>query len=360
MGGFRIGGYEILSVKLANQMAERNNDIAILSLSQDMQILERVGPSVRTYVVVRKYKLDFSIVYRIFEALRDFQPDIILSCFYFEYLLGKIASFLYSKKPKCILAFHQTEPFDSKEERWFRLYAFLTKLFNDHYIAIHKTQIDFYNTHYGLPKNRFALIHNGVDVNYFRPNGTRNVKDDRIFRIVHIASLKPLKDQWTLLKAMAELNKIYRTWELKIVGTDQANILSRYADFAKTNNIATKVKFLGPVKDTHNILINSDVFVLTSITEALPLSVIEAIASGLPCIVTDVGGNSDIIDDGKEGFLVKAGDYRAIAHYLKFLIDNPTERKKMGIAARQKAIRKFDYKLMLDKYNSLFQTLVNK
>lgn len=358
LGGFRIGGYEILAVKLANEIASRGDKVAILSLSRDMQILEKVNPCVTTYVVARKYKLDLPIVYRISGTLRDFQPDIILSCFYFEYLLGKIASYLYSQKPKSILAFHQTEPFDLREETWFRIYAFLTKLFSDNYIAIHKSQIDFYNTHYGLPKNRFTLIHNGIDVLHFCPNGTRK-RDDHIFRIVHVASLKPLKDQWTLLKAMAELDKMHKRWELKIVGADQANILSRYRDFAQNNNIMTKIKFLGPVKDTHDILVNSDVFVLTSITEALPLSVIEAIASGLPCIVTDVGGNSDIIDDGKEGFLVKVGDYSAIAHYLKFLIDNPSKRNEMGTAAREKAIRKFDFKLMVDKYSNLFQEVVD-
>ena len=103
-----------------------------------------------------------------------------------------------------------------------------------------------------------------------------------------------------------------------------------------------------------DLLMDADVFVLTSLTEALPVSVIEAIAMGLPCIVTDVGGNSDIIENGKQGYLVEPGDYRAIASHLRSMIANPLERRRMGNAARLTAVRQFDLKKMVTKYNELF------
>lgn len=360
LGGFRVGGYEVLSVKMANELAQRDNKVAILSLSSDNQISERISLEVKTYFATREFKFDLSVIFRISRVVRSFQPHIILSCAYFEYFLVKFASFLYSRQPKFILAFHITKPFDRKEARWNRIYASLAKLFNDKYIAIHKSQIDFYSKHYGLPRKRFTLIHNGVDIKYFCPEETRHNQNDGIFRIVHVAGLKPLKDQWTLLKAMVELNTAYKKWELKIAGHDQANILPEYQEFVRQHNLAAKIKFLGSFDDTRDILNNADVFVLTSVTEALPLSVIEAIAVGLPCIVTNVGGNPDIIEDGKEGFLVNPGDYKAIAKHLRFLIDNPAKKKEMSIAAREKAVRRFDFNVMMEKYCHLLNHILQK
>jgi glycosyltransferase involved in cell wall biosynthesis len=122
--------------------------------------------------------------------------------------------------------------------------------------------------------------------------------------------------------------------------------------------IVKKVRFLGAVPDTRILLRDSDVFVLTSLTEALPLSLIEAIAMGLPCIVTDVGGNSDIIESGKEGFLVRPGDYVAIARYLKHIIDHPIQRKRMCLAARAKAVAHFNIEMMIDKYVNLLGNIL--
>ena len=119
-----------------------------------------------------------------------------------------------------------------------------------------------------------------------------------------------------------------------------------------------KVSFLGPVADIREVLRSADVFVITSITEALPLSVIEAIAMGLPCIVTDVGGISDIIEDGEQGFLVAPGDYRAIARFLVYFITHPIERKNMARAARMKAVNCFNFDQMFQKYRDLFDDVV--
>jgi len=291
VGGFRIGGSEILSAKLANELAERGDTVAFLSLSHDKQIIDRISTHVKTYFAIRKFKYDLTVLLRILRVFKDFQPDVVLSVFYFEYMLSKCASFFYSHRPKFILAFHQTEPFDAREHKLFKMYAILARFFKDIYIAIHKSQIDFYHTRYRLPKKRFVLIHNGVDINYFHPRYVRKRHGAPYFQIAHVAVLKPLKDQWTLLRAMVALNKMYSKWQLMIAGEDEVNILPRYRNFVEHNNIAEKITFLGPVSNLRDVLCDTDVLVLTSITEALPLSVIEAGAMGLPCIVTAVGGN---------------------------------------------------------------------
>ena len=357
LGGLRVGGYEILSVKIAEKFAKEGDKIAILSLGSDVSILDRIEPGVSIYTARRFFKFDISILLRIAIVLWRFKPDIILSCAFFEYFITRLASLMSLRTYEHLLAFHQTKPYDAKEDRWNHIYSLMSRLLNDHYVAIHESQIEFYSRNYGLPTGNFTLIHNGVDTNYFNPDRKRLKKGDGVFRIVHVANLKPLKDQLTLLKAMVELNKVYQRWDLTIVGEDQSGSLQEYQDFVSAQGISEKVHFAGTVSDTRNTLCNSDVFVLTSITEALPLSIIEAMAMGLPCVVTNVGGNPDIIEDGVEGYLVEPGDYVTIAHYLKCIIDKPVKRRKMGHAARVKAVAQFSSEMMIDKYRKLFKTL---
>jgi glycosyltransferase involved in cell wall biosynthesis len=357
LGGLRVGGYEILSVQIANALAARGNTVAVLSLSADSRIIERIHSSVETRFIRRYLKYDVSFLFRISRTVCDLEPDIVLCCAFYPYFVTRLASLLCRKKVRFILAFHVTEPFDRREDRWNHVYTKFARLLKDNYIAIHNSQVDFFNVRYGLPRNRFTVIHNGVDTQHFSHQDVD--KRNSVFRIAHVATLKPLKDQWSLLKSVVELGKHHKNWELLIAGANQAGILSEYEDFVTKHGLSEKVKFLGPVPDTRDVLSLSDVFVLTSLTEALPISVIEAISMGLPCIVTDVGGNSDIIEHGREGFLVRPGDYKEIAKYLKFLADDISKRKEMGAAAREKAIREFDFNNMMKRYIELFNHMLS-
>jgi len=348
LGGLRIGGYEILSVQIANELAVRGNTVAILSLSADSHIIERVNTNVEVFSINRYFKYDLSFPFRVSKLIKRFNPDAVLCCAFLPYLMVRFASILVSRRISFFLAFHVTEPFNCRDDRWNYIFAALSRPFKDKYIAIHSSQVDFYCTRYGLQRQRFSIIHNGVDVQYFSPADIKN--HHKILRICHVASLKPLKDQWTLLKAMEELDKSFKTWELRIIGADEANVLASYIKFAQVHKIASKIRFLGAVDDIRRLLWDSDIFVLTSVTEACPMSLIEALAVGLPCVATDVGGIRDIVEDGKEGFLVQVGDYRQIAKYIAFLAFELERRKQMSLAARAKALAHFTFRGMIEKY----------
>jgi glycosyltransferase involved in cell wall biosynthesis len=331
--------------------------VAILSLSADRQISGRVNNMVTVYSIARKYKYDMTLIAQALHVLMDFKPDVVLSCAFFEHFVLRLAALLYRGSIKFILSFHTTEPFDAKERHWNKIYCAMARLFNDRYIAIHSSQKSYYSTEYGLPDDRFTLIHNGVDTTYFAPLGKGSAHGNGFLRIVHVASLKPLKDQTTLFRSIIEFDKYHNEWELTVVGTDEFGMLNQYREYLEEHNVASKVRFLGFVNDVRNILKDADVFILTSLTEALPLSVIEAIAVGLPCIVTAVGGSPDIIENGKEGYLVKPGDYKSIAQHLKYIVDHPDQRRQMGLAARVKAVAKFDFNIMVDKYIKLLESI---
>ncbi len=358
LGGLRVGGYELLSVRLANELHRRGNRVAVVSLHSDDVIRNMVDPAVEVRFVTRTFAFDVAYFWRLARVFKACRPDIVVCCAFFEYVVSKLSSFLLFRRPRFVLAFHQTQPYGSTEEKHFRIGAYFARPFDDQYVAIHGSQIDYYCERFGLPRRRFTLIHNGVDTGQFAPGARDGRGDGNVFRIVHVANLKPLKDQWTLLESMVALDKECDDWELTIAGNDQEHIRTRYEAFVRKHGLTSKVRFVGSVSDTRSVLKDADVFLLTSVTEALPVAVIEAIAMGIPCIVTDVGGNSDIIEHGREGFLVQPGDRRAIVEHIKYLKANPRERSAMGAAARNKAIAHFDFSLMVDGYHALFERVL--
>ena len=238
------------------------------------------------------------------------------------------------------------------------------KLSDIYYVATYNKQIELCESVYGFDKLKFRTIHNGIDVDFFshdeykRSDEFTCLERKDSFTIVNVASLKLIKDHLTLIKAVSALNNKYKKWNLIIIGADYEGNLDEYKKFVYHIGINSKISFMGTVDDVRQYLANADVFVLSSMTEALPVSVIEAIAMSVPCIITDVGGNRDIITHGENGFIVQPKDYNAIANYLLFLIKNPLIKQKMKLKAREKAVNFFNKDKMIQKYINLYEEII--
>lgn len=175
----------------------------------------------------------------------------------------------------------------------------------------------------------------GFDENkYEKTNETKSeirkslgLNDDE-FVITTIAEFIKRKNYPTVLNAVAELKK--QNIKLKLLICGRGKLETQIKEMVKNLDISDCVVFMGYRKDINRILIASDVFTIASIHEGLTLSVIEAMTYSLPCVVSDVRGNRDLIDDGKGGFVVDKNDYQGFANKFKFLIDNPETRVSMG------------------------------
>jgi glycosyltransferase involved in cell wall biosynthesis len=124
--------------------------------------------------------------------------------------------------------------------------------------------------------------------------------------------------------------------------------------------LESRVRFLGIRADVADILRASDVFVLSSRWEGNPMSVMEAMAAGLPVVSTAVGGVPELVRDGETGLLVPSEDTGALAQAIQALVDNPARRQAMGAAARQHAVASFDIRHTVRGYEQLYEALLNK
>jgi glycosyltransferase involved in cell wall biosynthesis len=178
-----------------------------------------------------------------------------------------------------------------------------------------------------------AVIHNAVDVASFRTtNGAAGPA-----RIVGVGRFAYPKDFSTLLAALELVGAGYRA---ALVGDGPG--LGEVVTALRARGLSDRVELLGARGDVSDVLARSDVFVLSSRSEGFPVSILEAMAAGLPVVATDVGGVAEAVVDGETGILVPAGDPEALAAALGRLVADPALRRRLGAAGRTRAFRRFD------------------
>jgi glycosyltransferase involved in cell wall biosynthesis len=169
-------------------------------------------------------------------------------------------------------------------------------------------------------------------------------------RIITVGRLAWPKDPQTLLDALGRLRK--RTFAAVIVGDgpQRPGAEARIRELG----LASSVQILGARDDVPDLLARSDVFVLASRSEGGPISILEAMAAGLPVVASAVGGVGELVQDGSTGLLAPAGDAGALAAAVQRLLDDPELRHRMGEAGRRRAAERFDVRVQRSAHLDLY------
>jgi glycosyltransferase involved in cell wall biosynthesis len=200
---------------------------------------------------------------------------------------------------------------------------------------------------FGFPASKVKTIHNGVSISEFVPSGSHRsevrerlgcVQDE--FVLVCVARLSEQKRVDILLEALARVLREGVRCKCIIVGDGPCK--NQLLEQARSNGLSDHVFFEGFHEDVRPYLQAGSAFILTSDTEGLPLSILEAMACGLPSIVTDVGGNAELITHGVHGLIVPRESVHAIAEAISYLAKHPEERAQMAKMARARACEAFD------------------
>lgn len=217
---------------------------------------------------------------------------------------------------------------------------------------------------YWSKRKPIHVIHNGIDVHRFCPNTnirskTRNeygISDD-IFLLGIVARLVPVKDHKTLFKAFSLLSSKINNISLFVIG--DGVLRSELEEESANMGLKNKITFLGERQDIYAILPAIDSFVLSSVSEGLSVTLLEAMSTGLPIVATNVGGNTEIVEDGYNGFLVPSKNHEALSKAIEKLYLNRDLHKQMATNARKKAIDHFSLDKWIDSYERLYSMYIN-
>ncbi len=214
----------------------------------------------------------------------------------------------------------------------------------------------------GFAGSRIEIVENGIDVGRYGPaadqaalKASLGLDPERRY-VVHVARHHPVKDQATLLRgfAAAGLSGV----DLLVAG--DGPLREELEGLAAQLHVRTRVKFLGIRTDIPDLMRAADVFALTSVSEAASLTLLEAMATGLPSVVTAVGGNPELVRHDKEGLLFPRGDAARCAAAFRRLFDDPALAQRLGAAARARAQERYRLDRTVDEYFQLYCRLAGR
>lgn len=199
--------------------------------------------------------------------------------------------------------------------------------------------------------DKIIAIHNGIDLNRFEFQGPVSKPV-----AISVARLSPEKDFSTLLKAVSLARQTVPEFRLQIVGDGQE--MSRLRSQVQELEIEGHVEFLGERNDVADLLTKAGFFASSSLTEGISLTLLEAMAVGLPVLTTAVGGNPEIVVDGQTGRLVPAGESEALAEGIIQMCHDADAWQAMGQLGRQRVEQHFNIRKMIAEYESLYRELL--
>ena len=284
------------------------------------------------------------------QALREFKPDLVSSHSSKAGILARIAG----KKEGIPTLFTAhgwsfTDGVPGMKRRIFEAAERYVGKFSKRIVCVAEADRQLAIDRRVCSADRLITIHNGMPESPERADPGAEPP-----MIVSIARLDEQKDHPTLLRALAALKDL--PWSLELVGGGPRE--EELKQLAEELGIANRVAFHGTQSNVKPFLERAQLFVLISNYEGFPRSTVEAMRTGLPAIVSDVGGSREALEEGVSGFSVPAHDVQVLQDRLRAILGDPELRRSMGEVARQRYEREFTFERMYEKTKTVYAELV--
>lgn len=360
LGEDKVGGMNVYIMNLAAALADIDNDIDIFTRKHDLndpvivKISEKIriihldaGPIMDDNNDLYNFMDEFTNNIIKFNSLEQIKYNIIHSHYW---LSGPVANILSDKwEIPNVITFHTLSAIKLKasssivehDKRYEVEKDSMSKV--DSIIVSTKSELEDIRKLYGILDEKIKVIPPGVNLELFRPmNKIESKKSLGLYDnnvILYVGRIDPIKGLYTLLDSVFNLNDSYNI-KLIIVGGElnKSQDLINLQNYTVDKNKSHIVDFVGIV-DQSNLPIYynaADLFLLTSYYESFGLSVLESLSCGTPAIVSDVGGLSNLIDNGVNGYLVNDISPKGFKTYIEYFFNN-INIKKSSIECRKKA-----------------------
>ena len=359
-----VGGMERVVIDVVNGLKSSQFTHAVCCVSRLGEAARHVRAEVACHDMGKGGARDLLMPFKLAQVMRREQPDIVHTQSWSGVdgvLAGKIA-----RVPRIVHSEHgRNLPYIHFEPTKRKIVRRMIYHLADAVFTISDEMRHYYCRETGFPLERMHVIPNGVDVARFdavEANGVREelglMVDDFVIGIV--SRLNPTKDVLTLARAFARLvgDECEPRLKLLIIGDGEGR--AELENFAAERGLNHAMIFTGTRHDVPRLLRAMNVFALSSLSEGMPVTVLEAMCASLPVVATNVGANPELIAEGETGFLVEPRDDEALAERLGRLLADRALARKLGAAGHGKIVRDYSLKTMLRRYEELYLSLMQR
>jgi len=347
----RAGGMEMALSRVVNGLLAEGVSHTIVVLKGEAIIRDQFDPAVNIHCF-HAQPYDVSVLLRFRRLIRAERPSVIHARNLGAWPEVALARLSVWPVVPLVFSFHGLAEAKPLPWRWRLMSRWLARP-TSHVFTVSQGSKQFLTGQVGLPASRVAVIPNGVDTSRFSPSPKPAVCQER--RVGTLGSLTPVKNQALLVRACHRLIQGGIKLSLEIAGEGPERPALEH--LIQSLGMSKSIRLTGHLADTPAFLRKLDVFVLPSDSEAHPNALSEAMACGLPCIATRVGGVSEILDQGRAGLIVDPGDEQGLAEAIKTLLGDPAIRQVFAVAARKRVCEQYSMNAMLDRYRKLYWRL---
>ncbi|MFA5389286.1 MAG: glycosyltransferase family 4 protein [Candidatus Omnitrophota bacterium] len=319
------------------------------------------------------WKDDWAAFWKIYRIIKQEKPDIIHTHTAKAGALGRMAGIIYrfqtriggpnaGLSPYLVHTFHghvfhgyfgriRTEFFIWTEK--------ILALFTDKIITVSQNLKDELARKYRIaPEEKIQVIELGFELDELLKLPPR--ENSGTVNIGIVGRLVPIKNHKMVLDCACMIKKNARSNAIRIIIVGDGELKKELVRYIEELGIKDMVEFRGWVKDLKAIYEELDIAVLTSLNEGTPVSLIEAMAAARPVVATKVGGVSDIVEDGKNGYLAESEDAEEFSKKLSDLIKDPEKRRKFGEYGRNMVKERFSKERLIKDTKRLYNTILQK
>lgn len=290
--------------------------------------------------------------------IRRHNIDVIHTHLLASDFMGRIAGFL-TRRPVISTVHNSRKDLDLEPLRRKIMQRWTARLMCSKLIVVSDLIHDEIADWFRMPPGRVVVIPNGVDMNRFyrgpefdRAAIKRSLLGGEFPLITNVARLVPEKGQSYLVEAVRIVTKIRPDARFILLG--DGPLRSALEAQAQSLNVSNKIIFTGFRSDVADVLAASDIFVLPSLREGMPVSLLEAMAADCPSIGSDVGGVGQTLRHNVNGLMVPPADAQALADAILQYLENPDFARKMAVAARDWVNRHYSMRAWVQKCETLY------
>lgn len=358
------GGAETVLINLAGNLDRARFNPSVVIHRSDWLHEQLKKADIPTTIIPCEKSWDIGFLRKLVRTCREQKINIIHSHLFGAGLYACLAGFLL--RVPVITTFHNELFLPGSSERYLALKNMLIRNLAHKIVIVADFMKEDYISKGDYPADKMVTVYNGIE---FDPPGSADdldefrrelgvTEDDLV--VGHVANFRPPKGHRYLLEAAAEVCRGNPRAKFMLVGEfGDGSIKSEVDSLIVKYQLESRIIMLGFRSDVSRLLKIMDIFVLPSISEGHPLSVVEAMAASKPVVATNVGGLPEIVINGETGFLVEPKDVGALRDKINLLLESRDLRETMGRKGRELVTGKFSLATMMKEYEKLFEEAIS-